>query len=105
MAFHLRSELPEPVMLELNHETPELTPEEVRILKSQIRLNAIRIQEDVRRLELFLIKEKYPQDTVFIDKIRKNLKLSMEENDTFRKALWNHCQSADVVNRFRKRSS
>lgn len=97
MPFHLLCEIPEPVSREINSEVPELTPEELRILKSQIRLNSLRIEEDVKRLELFVNKEKVPASELFLLKIRHRMKIAMEENDTFRKVLWTHCQSQDVL--------
>ncbi len=92
MIFHLGFELPQPVSTELDHESSALTREEIRILKSQIRSNALLINQFVERLELLVNKERYPQRAVFIEKIRRRLDLLMEENDTFRNVLWKHVQ-------------
>ncbi len=97
MHFHLLCEIPEPISREMNSEVCELTPEELRILKAQIRLNSFRIEEDVKRLELYVNKEKIPANETFLLQIRQRLKIAMEENDTFRKVLWNHCQSQDIT--------
>lgn len=97
MAFHLRTELPQVEVKTLNESLPTLTEEEVRILRHQIKRNSEQIQQDVKRLELYLIHERYPKDTTFLDKIRDRMKVSMEENDTFRKVLWKQCQAADAV--------
>lgn len=96
MAFHLLCELPKVETKRLDEQTQALTSEEARIIKLQIRGNSLVIQADVQRLELYLNKEKYPKDASFIEKIRHNLKLSMEENDTFRKVLWRHYQSLEA---------
>ena len=96
MIFHFGFELPVPVSTELDHENPSLTQEEVRILKCQIRKNTFLINDHVYRLELFVLKERYPRRAVFIEKIRRRLELLMEENDTFRKTLWQHLQSEEM---------
>ena len=90
MTFHLGYELPEPVSAALDHESPDLTGEEIRILKLQIRRNALLVDEFIERLDLFVNRERYPHRAVFIQKIRRRLELLMEENDTFRSVLWRH---------------
>ena len=97
MTFHFGFELPEAVPTELNHEIPELTREEVRILRWQIRDNTRLVGEYVYRLDLLVNKERYPKRAIFIEKIRRRLELLMEENDTFRKVLWKHYQQDDVL--------
>lgn len=92
MIFHLGFELPQPVDTTLDHETSELTGEEIRILKRQIRKNASVIDDYVDRIDLLVNKERYPRRAVFIEKIRRRLFLLMEENNTFRKVLWTHFQ-------------
>jgi len=93
MIFHLGFDLPQAAPAILNHESPDLTREEHRILKDQIRKNGLLIDQYITRLDLFVNKEKYPrQGEVFIEKIRQRLFLLMEENDTFRKVLWKHFQ-------------
>ncbi len=93
MTFHLSFELPkqEPAVLEAY--APDLTSEEVRILKRQIRGNARLVEEYVLRLDLLVNKERYPRGAIFIEQIRRRLALLMEENDTFRKVLWKHYQT------------
>ena len=94
MTFHLSYELPsqpEPAVLDAT--IPDLTPEEVRILKKQIRGNTRAVEEYVMRLDLLVNKERYPRGAIFIEKIRRRLELLMEENDTFRKVLWKHYQT------------
>ncbi len=94
--LHLGFEIPQPVVKNLDHETPGLTTEEIRILKKQIRGNAALIDEFVGRLELLVNKERYPKDAIFIEKIRRRLELLMEENDTFRRVLWRHFQNESI---------
>ena len=90
MVFHLGFELPEPPLLDADEEG--LTPYEVEIIKKQIRKNAAVIDSYIRRIDLFVNKEKYPQKEKFIEKIRDRMFLLMEENDTFRRLLWRHLQ-------------
>ena len=96
MIFHLRTEIPEKTEALLDHESPDLTREETRILKAQIRRNAILIETYIERLDLFVNKERYPHREVFLEKIRRRMELLMAENDTFRKVLWNHCLSEEI---------
>jgi len=102
MIFHLGCELPEPVDTRLDHLSDVLTPEEVRILKSQIRKNSIVVDEYVAKLDLFVNKERYPKRAIFIAKIRRRLELLMEENDTFRKVLWRHYLRVDLHTKLRQ---
>lgn len=90
MVFHLGFELPAPPTVEA--ETAELTPTELQILKKQIRRNAEVINSYVERIDLFVNREKYPRQESFVQKIREQMFLLMEENDTFRRLLWRHLQ-------------
>ena len=96
MIFHLGFELPQPPSRELDSESPDLTGEEIRILKIQIRKNTRLVGEYVDRLDLLVNKERYPGQATFIQKIRRRLELLMEENDTFRAVLWKHFQKQAV---------
>lgn len=93
MVFHLGFELPPPAAEGLNAEIEDFTPKEISILKQQIRKNAGVIDSYVRRIDLFVNQEKYPKQEVFIEKIRRRMFLLMEENDTFRRALWRHLKT------------
>lgn len=97
MIFHFGFELPVPASTQLNHEVLDLTQEEIRILKEQIRRNSLLINDFVSKLELFVNKERYPSRAVFIQKIRRRLELLMEENDTFRQVLWKHYQKEEML--------
>ena len=99
MIFHLGFELPERVSTALDHESEDLTSEEIRILKVQIRKNTRAVDQTVTRLDLFVNQERYPRCAVFIQKIRRRLELMMEENDTFRKVLWKHYQRKGLLKR------
>ena len=90
MIFHIGNDLPPAETKELDSESPELTSEETRILKSQIRKNRVLINDHIRRIDLFVNQERYPQQVDFVAKIRARLFLLMDENDTFRKVLWKH---------------
>jgi hypothetical protein len=97
MIFHFGFELPEPTVATLDSTSPDLTAEEIRILKRQIRQNTVLIDNHVSRIDLFVNKERYPKRAVFIEKLRRRLELLMEENDTFRKVLWKHYQTQDLL--------
>jgi hypothetical protein len=97
MIFHLGFELPVPQSTLLNAESPDMTQEEIRIVKAQIRRNSALVNEFVDRLTLLVLKERYPAKAVFVQKIRRRLELIMEENDTFRKVLWKHYQKQEVL--------
>lgn len=97
MIFHFSYELPKPVSTALDSETPDLTSEEIRILKRQIRKNAETVNQYIERLDLLVNRERYPHKAIFIEKIRRRLELLIEENDTFRKVLWKHYQSQEVL--------
>ena len=97
MIFHFGYELPVKVSTELNHESQDLTSEEIKILRKQIRQNSVLIDQYVDRLELFVNKERYPPKAVFLQKIRRRLELLMEENDTFRNVLWRHYQRQEII--------
>ena len=97
MIFHFGFELPEPVSAALDDDSPDLTREEFRILRIQVRKNAVVVDDYVARLDLLINKEKYPRAAVFIRKIRRRLELLMEENDTFRGVLWRHYQRQEIV--------
>ena len=90
MTLHLGFELPQKENPQLDAEAEELTGEEVRIIKRQIRSNNRVIHEMLLRMDLLVNREKYPPQAVFIEKIRRQLFLLMEENDTFRKVLAHH---------------
>ena len=96
MILHLSFELPRQEPAVLDAYVPELTSEEIRILKRQIRQNSSLINQYVSRLDLLVNKERYPRGAIFIEKIRRRLELLMEENDTFRKVLWKHYQTGKI---------
>lgn len=97
MMFHLRTEIPEPVSDALDHESPELTPAEEQIVRTQIRKNNRIISEYIGRLDLLLNQEGYPLTAVFIHRMRRKLDLLIEENDTFRKVLWRNFQQTTMT--------
>ena len=99
MIFHLRTEIPEKTEPLLDHESPDLTGEEVRILKAQVRRNSVLIEVYLERLDLFVNKERYPHREFFLEKIRRRMELLMAENDTFRKVLWRHCLAEEIRRR------
>lgn len=96
MILHFGTELPPPRTDYLDHETPDLTDREMDIIRLQIRRNSRLIDEYVRRLDLLVNKERYPHQAAFIRKIRRQLELLMEENDTFRKVIWKYFQQLEI---------
>ncbi|MFZ5801865.1 MAG: hypothetical protein ACOY3K_01965 [Candidatus Omnitrophota bacterium] len=97
MIFHLGFELPETPPVVLDEKSPELTPGETAILKDQILKNTRVIGEMLTKLDLFVNKERYPQDANCIRKIRRRLNILIEENDTFRAVLWRQWQLEDAM--------
>ncbi|HPW77401.1 MAG: hypothetical protein BWY44_00889 [Candidatus Omnitrophica bacterium ADurb.Bin292] len=93
MIFHLGYEIPVQLPKVLAADEELFTPEEIRIVKSQIRKNRITIDSYIKRIDLFVNQERYPRQEAFIEKIRERLSILMEENDTFRKVLWRHTQN------------
>jgi len=94
MILHLGYELPVEQPKTLAAEVEPFTPEEVRIVKSQIRKNMAVIDSYIKRIDLFVNQERYPHREAFLEKLRGRLFLLMEENDTFRKTIWKdfqHC--------------
>lgn len=96
MMFHYGTDLPEKTPAILDHESPDLTSHEIKILKEQILKNGRLITEYLTRLDLLVNKERYPQRADFIKKIRLKLDLLMDENDTFRQVLWKHFQQQEL---------
>ena len=92
MTFHLGFVVPAPKSEVLDHESPDLTAHEIRILKEQIRKNSRIVDEYVSRLDLFVNQERYPYRAIFVERIRRRLELLMDENNTFRQVLWRHFQ-------------
>lgn len=92
MIFHIGNDLPTAETKVMDCESPSFTSEETRIIKSQIRKNRVLINDYIKRIDLFVNQERYPQQIDFVAKIRARLFLLMDENDTFRKVLWKHCQ-------------
>lgn len=97
MMFHLAFELPIKEPAVLDHQSKDLTREEIRILSTQIRRNSVFMDQYIRRLDLIVNKEKHSRKAVFVQKIRRQLELLMEENDTFREVLWKHYRKEDLM--------
>lgn len=98
MIFHLGFELPKPPQpATLDESRTDLTEEEFKIVKTQIRKNTELIDSYIAKLDLFVNKEQYPYKEAFIQKIRDRLYVLMEENDTFRKVLWRQMQQDALV--------
>lgn len=99
MIFHLSYEIPKKTALTFDDSTKLLSGAELVIIKEQIRKNTVVIDEYVAKLHLFVNQEKYPHREPFVEKIRQRMFLLMDENDTFRKVLWDHYQAEDLVRR------
>jgi len=99
MIFHLSYEVPKKTALTFDDSTKLLSGAELVIIKEQIRKNTAVIDEYVAKLHLFVNQEKYPHREPFVEKIRQRMFLLMDENDTFRKVLWDHYQAEDLVRR------
>ena len=93
MILHLGHDLPVKETTALDCETLAFTPEETRIIKSQIRKNMAVIDEHIRRIDLFVNHERHASRAGLIERLHERLFVLMEENDTFRKVLWQQYQN------------
>ena len=93
MILHVGHELPVKEERALDCEASVFTPEETRIIKSQIRKNMAVIDEYIRRIDLFVNHERHVSRAALVEKLHARLFVLMEENDTFRKVLWKQYQS------------
>ena len=99
MIFHLSYELPKKSILSFDETTRLLSAAELDIIKTQIRKNTVVVDEYIAKIHLFVNQEKYPHREPFVENIRQRMFLLMEENDTFRKVLWEHYQAEDLTPR------
>lgn len=98
MIFHFGFELPVPPERPfLDHESSDLTDEEMRIIRDQIRKNSFVIDDFVRKLDLLVNREKYPGSDPVVLRMRAKLTILMEENNTFRDLLWTTVQKREMV--------
>ena len=93
MILHVGHDLPVKETKELNWDVSAFTPEEIRIVKKQIRRNMRVIDEHIRRIDLFVNHECHVSRAGLIAELRDRLEVLMEENDTFRKSLWKQYQN------------
>ena len=93
MILHMGHELPVKEERTLNCESSAFTSEETRIIKNQIRTNMAVIDAHIRRIDLFVNHERHASRAGLIERLHERLFVLMEENDTFRKVLWNQYQS------------
>lgn len=94
MILHLGHDLPVKEERVLDSDSPAFTSEETRIIKSQIYKNMAVIDQHIRRIDLFVNHERHPSRAGLIAQLHERLSVLMEENDTFRKALWRQCQNS-----------
>ena len=93
MILHVGHDLPVTEATTLDSESPAFTPEETRIIKSQIRKNRAVIDQHIRRIDLFVNHERHGSRAGLIERLHERLFLLMAENDTFRKVLWKQYQT------------
>lgn len=96
MMLHIGYEIPLSQGKQMNAESTRFTPEEVRIIKDQIRKNAAQIDCHIKRIDLFVNHEHCQERESFVKKLRQRLFILMEENDTFRNVLWKHFQQESI---------
>lgn len=96
MILHLDVGVREKETLTFNDQAKTLDSVEQKIIKGQIRKNAVVIDSYIQKIHLFVNQEKYPSGEAFVEKLRERMFLLMEENDTFRKVLWRHYQAEDA---------
>lgn len=99
MIFHLSYELPKKSVLSFDDTSKLLSAAELEIIQKQIRKNTEVVDEYIAKIHLFVNQEKYPYREPFVENIRQRMFLLMEENDTFRKVLWDHYQAEDLTRR------
>ena len=88
MILHVGHDLPVKEATTLDCESPAFTSEETRIIKNQIRKNREVIDLHIRRIDLFVNHERHSSRAGLIERLHERLFVLMDENDTFRKALW-----------------
>ena len=93
MILHVGHDLPVKEERTLDCESPAFTSEETRIIKSQIRKNMAVIDAHIRRIDLFVNHEHHASRAGLIEQLHERLFVLIEENDTFRKALWKQYQT------------
>ncbi len=93
MILHLGHDLPVKETRALDCGSSSFTPEEVRIVKNQIRRNMAVIDEHIRRIDLFVNHERHVSREGLVKRLHERLWILMEENDTFRKVLWKQYQN------------
>jgi len=96
MILHMGHDLPVKEETTLDCDSPVFTSEEARIIKSQIRKNMAVIDDYIRRIDLFVNHEHHASRTGLIERLRERLWVLMDENDTFREALWKQYQNLGV---------
>lgn len=96
MIFHIGYDIPSPKPKQLDEASEDFTSEEVRIIKDQIRKNAVQIDEHIKRIDLFVNHEHCPEREGFIERLRQRLLILMEENDTFRNVLWKQMRQESI---------
>ena len=96
MILHVGHDLPVKEVRNLDCEASAFTPEETRIIKHQIRKNMAVIDDYIRRIDLFVNHEHHASRTGLIERLRERLWVLMDENDTFREALWKQYQNLGV---------
>ena len=93
MILHMGHDLPVKEVKTMDCESSAFTSEEMRIIKSQIRKNMAVIDQHIRRIDLFVNHERHASRAGLIEQLHERLFVLMEENDTFRKALWQQYQT------------
>ncbi|MBI4431119.1 MAG: hypothetical protein HY587_05355 [Candidatus Omnitrophica bacterium] len=73
-----------------------LSPEEEKIIFTQIRKNTLVIDDYIARLDLIVNKEGHHKRERFVNRIRERLEILMQENDTFREVYWRHFQMVEL---------
>ncbi len=90
MILHMGHDLPTEETKELDSARVELTKEETRIIKTQIRKNQEVIDGYIKKIDLFVNGERHATRENIVRELRRRLFILMEENDTFRNVFWKH---------------
>ena len=82
----------------LHFEESRLEPDQVEIVEDQIKKNKDHVDEYVSLIDRLVNIEHFPSNHEKVHHLRERMTLLMEENNTFRRVLWNHWLLSEAPN-------
>ena len=76
----------------------QLDSDHVEILEDQIKKNKDHVDEYVSLIDRLVNIERFPSTHEKVHQLRERMALLMEENNTFRRVLWNHWLLSEAPN-------